>query len=195
MNRKFLQAAACIAALLLAACAAKTPPAQFYLLQAQMVKTAAVEHLGVIGVGPVDLPAYLDRPQIVTGLGGAQYQLDEFQRWAEPLKDNITQVLADDLAQQAPGAHILVFPWNRAIVPDYQISLQIGRFHAGPQGQIELQANWSVFHQNQPLLLKSSHIQVPVADPGYGAKVIAHSQALAQLSQEIAQALQNLALK
>jgi uncharacterized lipoprotein YmbA len=172
----------------LAACAAKTPAARFYLLQAQPLASAGAL-AAVVGVGPVELPAYLDRPQIVTGGAGPEMRLDEFQRWAEPLRDNFAQALADDLARQLPASHILPYPWNRAIAPDYQIGVRVARFHVNEAGQCELEANWSVLRRNQLVFLKSFRVKVPASDAGYDAKVTAQSRALASFSQEIAGAL------
>lgn len=175
----------------LAGCAAKTPPARFYLLQAQaLVSVGALA--ATVGVGPVELPAYLDRPQIVTGGEGSEMHLDEFQRWAEPLRENFAQTLSDDLARLLPASHFLPYPWNRAIVPDYQIGVQVARFHVDRAGQCELEANWSLMRQNRAILLKSFRIEVPAADSGYEAKVVAQSRALASFGREIANVLSSL---
>ena len=56
----------------------------------------------VIGVGPITVPKYLDRPQIVTRSGRNQLALGEFDRWAEPLQDNVLRVLAENLAFLIP---------------------------------------------------------------------------------------------
>lgn len=39
-----------------------------------------------VGVGPVTLPPYLDRPQLVTRAGGNRVVLAEFDSWAERCK-------------------------------------------------------------------------------------------------------------
>lgn len=172
------------------ACSPKTRPAKFYLLQ-PLAKTEAIQqetahgHPQLIGVGPVEIPAYLDRPQIVTAGSGAEMQLDEFQRWAEPLRDNITQVLAENLKLLMPESHLLPFPWNRNLTLDYQVEIQITRFHVGIDGICELKANWSILKQNKPVLMEEFQERTQASGEDYGAKVAAQSKALADFSKAI----------
>lgn len=186
---------AIVLALGLPACSSKTRPAKFYLLQpiapAEAKGNQGNEAGGpkLIGVGPVELPAYLDRPQIVTGGGGAEMRLDEFQRWAEPLRDTITHVLAENLSLLLPASHLLPFPWNRSLALDYQVEAQITRFHVDADGGCELKANWSILRQNKPVLMKEFREKTQAAGEDYGSKVAAQSKALADFSKAIAEGL------
>ena len=64
----------------LAACGS-TPPSSFYGLS--VVATPAAEGSYVsVQVGPVTVPASVDRAQMVLNTGPNQYTLDEFNRWA-----------------------------------------------------------------------------------------------------------------
>ena len=61
-----------LALLVLSGCFGSTPPTQFYLLPLPTggdtaPPSSAVQRALTIGVGPVTVPPYLDRPQIVTG--------------------------------------------------------------------------------------------------------------------------------
>ena len=78
-------------------------PTRLYVLTATTEKPAATSPNGVaIGVGPITLPKYLDRPQIVTRrqrpMSLAQANFDQ---WGGDLNDNITRVLADQSVQPA----------------------------------------------------------------------------------------------
>ena len=42
-----------------------------------------------IGIGPVTLPFYLDRPQIVRRTSPNRLEIAEFDRWAEPLSNTV----------------------------------------------------------------------------------------------------------
>ncbi|MFM8333640.1 MAG: membrane integrity-associated transporter subunit PqiC [Candidatus Methylumidiphilus sp.] len=179
--------------LLAAGCAPKTHPAKFYQLQPlEQASRQDAGTSGVIGVGPVDIPAYLDRPQIVTGGSGSQLQIDEFQRWAEPLRDNATRVIAENLSALLPSIHVLAFPWNRTIIPDCQVEIQIGRLHVDGLGNAELLANWAILKRNKPLLMQTFHVKTPVEGNSYDAKVASQSQALAAFSRAIAKGLHNV---
>src|SRR5262245_33951851 len=62
-----------------------SPPPRFYVLpsltSADTALPAAPRDL-TIGVGPVSLPPYLDRPQIVTRASRAKLELGEYDQWA-----------------------------------------------------------------------------------------------------------------
>jgi len=181
-------------ALTLTACSPKTRPAKFYLLQpisqsASNQRNTEINRTKLIGVGPVEIPAYLDRPQIVTGGSGAEIQLDEFQRWGEPLRDNITHVLTENLSALILGNHLLAFPWNRNLTLDYQVEVQITRFHVDAEGHCELKAQWSINRQNKSPWIKEFQEKIAVSGEDYGAKVAAQSKLLADFSKAIAEGL------
>ena len=77
-------------ALSLSGCAGISPPTQFYTLAdpgavSSPVAPASVRSNAAIGVGPLRLPAMLDRPQIVTRKDDNRVDLAEFHRWAGEL--------------------------------------------------------------------------------------------------------------
>jgi uncharacterized lipoprotein YmbA len=51
-----------------------------------------------IGINPIVVPAYLDRPQIVTRIGANELEMAKFHCWAEPMEDSLGRVLAEDLS-------------------------------------------------------------------------------------------------
>ena len=88
----------------LAGCVGTNPsqPARFYMLSpTNDTKTPAQANIGegriTIGIGPVEIPEYLNRAQIVTRVSPTELKLAEFDRWAEPLNNNFSRVLAENL--------------------------------------------------------------------------------------------------
>ena len=130
----------------LGACA--DTPSRFYLLNtltaSETVLATAAARGPVIGVGPVTVPKYLDRPQIVTRVGRNQLALGEFDRWAEPLQDNIFRVLAQNLMRLIPTDQILLHPWPRSATLDYQVSVEVLQFDGWFGGESTLLARWSI---------------------------------------------------
>ena len=96
-RKRFLEMAMVLAMLLLAACGT-SEPSRLYTLSALPDRSegAAVARAATpaVGVGPVTLPQYLDRPQIVERTGPNRLEIAEFDRWAGDLKKNLEQVLA-----------------------------------------------------------------------------------------------------
>ena len=89
-----------------------------------------------IAVDAVTIPDLVDRPQFVVRTGATQVSIDEFARWADPLKAQIARVLAADLAQAVPGA--LVSGYSRqgdaAVVPRMGRRAEL-RIRAGRDGE------------------------------------------------------------
>ena len=63
-----------------------------------------------VAVGPVSVPAAVDRPQIVVSTGPNQVRLDEFNRWASPLQNNIARVVAENLVAMLGTPRVTLFP-------------------------------------------------------------------------------------
>ena len=145
-------------------------------------------------MGAITLPKYLDRPQIVTRASGHQLVLGEFDRWAEPLPDNVARVLAENLARLIPTDHILLNPWPRSAALDYQVGVEVWQFDGELGGESALLALWSLLDEaERPLLTQRASLTSPVGGRDYQAMVQALNQMLEALSRDIAAAIQRLA--
>ena len=88
---------------ILAGCVGRTSaPTRFYMLKpipsAEMkVKFAGRDHYVIVGIAPIEFPAYLDRPQFIIQTGKNEYRLAEFDNWAEPLRNNFERVFFENL--------------------------------------------------------------------------------------------------
>jgi uncharacterized lipoprotein YmbA len=180
-------------ALVVAGCAGVADPTRYYVLSSTSTSPgdstpAAVSSAGV-GVGPVLVPGYLNRTQIVTRNAADEVEISTYHRWAEPLQAGIAQVLADDLAMRIGSERIAVFPWRGRIDPvlDYQVVVVVLRFEGSPGGQVTLDARWRLVGRGgKELALKRTTISEPVARDGYQALVLGMNQVLGALAHEIA---------
>jgi uncharacterized lipoprotein YmbA len=165
--------------------------ATFYLLSSmtRQWKPAEGEKI-VVGVGPIDVPEYLNRPQIVTRIGPNELRLDEFHKWAEPLKDGIARVLAANLGASLP-VEVVFFPWRRVSAIDYQIVVQVHRFDTDPEGNATLQARWALFGKGgkKELIASSDLLVANAVAESYADRVGAMSLVLADLSASIVKAV------
>jgi uncharacterized protein len=180
----------------LGACA--STPSRFYILNtlpaSETVPATAAEQGPVIGVGPITLPKYLERPQLVTRVGRNQLALGEFDRWAEPLQDNISRVLAENLARLIPTDQVLPQAWPRSASLDYQVTVEVLQFDGWLGGQNTLLARWSILDQaERELLSRKVQLNAPTGGSDYNAMVVALNQMLETLSRDIAVAIQRLA--
>jgi hypothetical protein len=189
----------CVLALLLLGCAV-TMPARFYLLDPLAGADSAAGRLEAegaltIGIGPVSLPEYLDRPQIVTRAGENELLMAEFDRWAEPLKENISIVLEENLQSLLRPEGIAVIPWKGSDRIDYRLSIDILRFDVRAAGKASLVARWSLWRHGEKagsITKTLSTLSASSKGDGYGAMVTALNQTLDDFSREMARTLKSL---
>jgi len=195
---RFSLPALCILALVLLGCAVTTP-ARFYLLEplagadSAAGRPGAVETL-TIGIGPVRLPEYLNRPQIVTRAGKNELRMAEFDRWAEPLKENISIVLEENLRVLLRSKGIAVIPWKGSSRIDYRLSVDVIRFDVTTAGKASLVARWSVWRRGEKdgSITKTSTLSESSMDDGYNVMVSALNRTLEEFSREVAGTLKGL---
>ncbi len=175
-----------------------SPAARFYLLtptaQAPAAPDATAKSPNVtLAVGPVDLPAYLDRPQMARRVDDNRLDFSEFDRWAEPLKKNVSQVLVENLRAMLPDLHVVSFPVASSMPrPEYQAAVDFLRFESAPEKTAVLEARYSIRNGATGELLAHQTVRFSQAFGGrqWGAAVAAQSKCLELLSRDIATALQ-----
>ncbi len=199
--RRFLLpfAVVTLGASVLGGCAGKSKPSKFYLLSPLPDakagrQVAAGERDLAVGIGPVVLPPYLDRAQIVTRASPNQLDLAEFDRWAEALRYNFPRTLTENLSFLLATHHVAVFPWDGSTTIDYQVAVDVTRFEGDADGNAVLIARWSIFGKGMRELLvrKRSRFSEPAGTEDYEALVAAMSRTLANLSREIATAIETV---
>lgn len=180
--------------LILWGCLGRSPQTKFYLLysipspEAQEVGTTEKDLR--IGVGPVELSEYLDRPQIVTQTSQSKLQVDQFNQWAETLEGNIARVLARNLSTLLSTENLFLFPWLGSTQLDFQVKLDIIDFKGTPDNKVVLDAHYTILDGDKELLaMKVVNISQPISDHGYEGLVSSMSKALDQLSRKIAQTI------
>lgn len=181
---------------LLSACLS-APSTNFYVLESLSEPSASTGEAikkRLIGVGPISMPALLERKQIVTRLPDNSIQIAEFHQWASPLKDNITQVLTHNLANLQPNDIIRAYPWIAYGAVDYRIIVDIIRFDTTPEQTVNLEANWAIMDEKTHTLLNNgrSKIEHTLDDPSYPGTVKALNKILSEFSQELSLALGNI---
>jgi uncharacterized lipoprotein YmbA len=164
-------------------------PESFYQLQEiPDNKLTAIEKGAVVGLGPIQLPEYINRPQIVTRLSRQQIHVSEFNRWIEPLSDGITRTLVIKLANQLNSNRVYWLPRKDQKLPlELRVAIDISRFDGQFNGEVILEGRWSLYNKmDNPLITKVSIIRQPLAGQTYSALVVAMNQALLSFGEEIA---------
>ena len=189
--------------LLVSGCGSFSPrpdPSRFFTLtplpQAEETATKrAADSVGIsVGIGPIRFPEYLDRQEIVTRIGQNQIDVSENDRWAAPLEENFTRVLSQNLSALVPTQWINPYPWPIDKRPSYQVEIEVLRFEANAAGDVQLSARWVVLDANKKnsIHYRESRLSRRAKTKSTEASVAALSEALGDLSREIADAVSTI---
>jgi hypothetical protein len=144
-----------------------------------------------IGLGPVILPDSLNRQQMVTRVSENEVRVEPFYRWAAPLAENITSVLAENLSFLLSTNHVIPFPWNLATQPEYQLRITVVEFMGALGGEARLAVRWVLTRRKPQAELVNTYavFKAPVPAHDHSALVTTQSRLLADFSHDIARAL------
>lgn len=174
-----------------------SPPSRYYLLAADPGVAAdtriAVPNGLSVAVGPVTVPTYLDRNQIVTRRTPYQLDLAEFDIWAEPLDENLARVLVEDLSRVLGTDHVLSFNEKRGAEVDFEVAVDVEAMDATSGREAELVARWTVTKGREHLFTRRSRLHAPLTDRDFATLAAAMSRNVAELGVEIATAIGQLA--
>jgi len=180
------------------ACASNAP-SRFYVLSSLTgtggePETASDKRQVTIGVRPVELPAYLDRQQIVTRVSANELHLAGFDEWAEPLEDNFTRVLMENLSILLSRDSFMILHTRGPEPADYQVQVEVIRFDGSLAGHASLLARWTILGEDDKkiFLTKKSAFKAAAGGPNYKALAAAQSRTVEALSREIAGAIKGL---
>jgi uncharacterized lipoprotein YmbA len=198
---KILISGMMIITLLLAGCGT-SPPAKFYTLmpvvaQKPPEKVVETDKYTPIGIGPVEIPEYLDRPEIVTRAEQNQLILSEFNLWGGVLKADINRVLLENISALLAGDGIPIITWKTANSEVHKVPVLISRFDGSLNDGIALRATWAVLEKEGKAFefFRESNITIPVKGSSYSSIVTAMSEALGELSKEIAAGIKSVVKK
>ncbi|MFN7951204.1 MAG: PqiC family protein [bacterium] len=180
----------------LSAFAAKPDPTRFFVLAAApaTAPAGALDPSRTLGLGPIDIPSYLQRPELVVRESATEIRPSSFDRWSESLDKGIARVLAQDLSTRLGLDRVTPYPWYATQEPTYQVRIDLRSFEATAKGEIQLSARWDVkrLGGDGPRIQRDSVLAPRAAGTDTREIVAALSAALGQLADEIATAVATL---
>lgn len=172
-----------------------TPTSRFYSLSAAAPSATTSSELSV-AVAPVTIPAVVDRPQIAVSAGSNEVRLDEFNRWAAPLQDNIARVVAFNLVAMLGTPNVTVGTQTLGALADYRAAIEVQRFDSVPGEAATLDAVWTVRRtKDGKAQTGRTTVREPASQSGFDGLAAAHSRAVARLSRDIADTVRALAMR
>ena len=193
---------ACLTGLLLSGCLTKDgPETRFYVLgqlpaQVDSLPNAPSQPSLSVDVRSLNLPRYLERPQIVTRVGANRLEFAEYHQWGGNLSKNMMRALAANLSLLLATSKVSI-SGGRPTLPDAtRLEIDVIRFERAPSGKVELSAQWRVYAPNTdvPALTRITHLNSDqeIAASDMDGIVAAMSDQFGALSHTIASAVVTL---
>ena len=144
-----------------------------------------------LGVGPIELPAYLDRSEMVTRVPPNKLRISSLDRWAEPLSANFARVFTGDLSGALGTEDVTRLPSLARPVIDYRVAVAVEQFERRSDGVAVLVARWEVRRGVGGELVRRARAkhEVPIDGATTADAVEALSRATALLADEVAAAI------
>ncbi|MDC9728289.1 MAG: PqiC family protein [Methyloprofundus sp.] len=171
----------------LSACTS-SPKVDNYILYADPINELKTESESSpkVFLKPLIFPEYLDRPQIVIRTDKGQLEIQEFKRWAEPLKSSFLRVFKQSMQQQ--GVNISSYKQFRQEKFDYQLSLNVLHFEMNQEKKADLMVHWVLLNsQNNQVI--ASHIEaitLAIKGEDFASKIRTQSQLIKLLAARLA---------
>ncbi len=180
-----------LVSLLLVACGSSPPVRYFSLSPMDSDYRQDPDDAVILGLGPLRMPEYLNRSQIVMRAAGAEMQVDEFSHWAEPISQALHRVVSADVDNLLDGVIVITFPYASIVHTevDYRLRGEVSRFDADRSGRVVLEIQWVIAEVGSGIVVRPRRSRyesqaTTVDDPA--AVVVAMNKALALFSRDIA---------
>jgi len=179
-----------IPCLLLSGCLLGTSQqSKFYTQDVVSVEAISTDYNTFVGVNRVQLPKYIDRPQIVTQLkDSVQINISEYNRWIDSPSVLATRAITEDLSTFLPTAKIKMNQ-SKGEGFDYTVSVEIVKMNAVLDDKAELVAWFTVKDKKGKTIINQKFVNTVQIGKNYDDVALGYSQLLADLSREIANVL------
>lgn len=165
-----------------------SPPNNYYVLSAQEFP-AAKGDTPSIGVGPIEVPEYLIRQNLVYNHDENTLHIFSVDLWGEPLVDGIQRVMALNLSGLLQTQNMRFFPWNPQRAPDYGVKVNLLQLDAN-KNEAMIKAEWLVYRpaNGEAVTRRISQLKWPLPSGGSEPEQVAeaYSKLLLQLSEIVA---------
>ncbi len=179
-----------IPSLLLGACVFGTSKnAKFFAPSVISTQVVSATYASPVGIDRVQLPKYIDRPQMVTHRkDSAQINISEFNRWVEAPTVLTTRVLTENLSVLLPAAQIRTNT-SKGEQFDKIVSVEVIEMNAILGDKAELVAWYTIKNSSKQVLIQQKFTDTVQLGKTYDDLAQGYGQLLDKLSREIAENL------
>ena len=159
---------------------------RFYTQDAIATEVISTDYNTFVGVNRVQLPKYVDRPQMITQLKDTvQINISEYNRWVESPSFLATRVVTENLSTFLPAAKIKMNQ-SKGEDFDYTVSVEIVKINAVLGDKAEIVAWFTVKDKKGKTITNQKFVKTVKIGKTYDDLALGYSQLLSDLSREIA---------
>jgi uncharacterized lipoprotein YmbA len=173
---------------LLSACSAieKEQPVNYYVLDAKPSALTAKAITRNIAIDRVDLPDYLNQPNIVLRDDSQKLHVAYYHSWADDLGSSIRRVMISELNVLSDDSR-----FSARCLDCESIKLSLNHFYPTTQGEVVLAGDFQIKPLNKAITTQSFLITLDLENDGYEHAVDKMRLALFQLAAKINNTLAN----
>jgi len=162
-----------------------TPVTTFYQLRPADPPPAGIsEFEGAMLIGPIELSPYLNNPRLVARPSPHRLEYLEHHRWAEPLEQNLANVLAVDISTLLQSKQVYAYSPRTGVQNDiHSLRMRLNTFEVDEKGQAVLDI--LVIHFKGSSSTKNPILHYELKGPVEGPSPEQHVQALNALVNEL----------
>ena len=172
------------------------PTARHFILTpvpaAESTAPVPATHALAVGVGQVNLPAYLFNTALVVRKGTNEVEYIPSAFWAERLDKGFQRVLATDLGILLPTDRVHLSSWQREDVA-VEVYVAVEQFDVDSSGRGVLVSQWRILSPGGEKVLKSGRSRLsrqgPPPEAGTAGAIGTLSELVADLSRQLAREL------
>lgn len=166
-----------------------TPPTHFFVLEPMTNNPDILsDNSLIITIELTEFPEYLKRAQIVTQHQNNIIHISEIQRWANPLEDQVLNLIANNLQLLLPDSTVVIRPWQINRQSDYNLQVSVIKMSGKLGHETDMDIRWQLADQ-QGGKYRGHYIDQHPIDDSYEGLVKALNRGLEGLSRELARTL------
>jgi uncharacterized protein len=192
-GRRVTMLALGVSVLALGACSVLDPKpdgSRYFILRSLAEQPGDVAPLTdlVLGLGPVTLPEYLDRSEMLDLVGPYEMRYSPQNRWVEPLGSQVYRTLADNLQSVLEPDAIASYPWFQTEGVTLQVEVAFDPIRLDAGGVWRGGAKWVLRDAQTRVALERNDFSFQLGEDAIPPEEIARglSDELGRLSAEIA---------
>lgn len=187
------------AALAGSACLGRSPEVRQFMLGVEALAPAEIGAPDVsVVVGPVRLPAYLERPELARLAADGELELDPRHRWLGSFEENFLRAASLGVAQRLGSSQVVSHPSKAPFPIEYVVRLHVDDLVVEAGGTMRVAIRWALVgpagrgtepSEGPPVRLFSFDERRPGVGSSAAARVRAYEGVLGELAVRIAAAI------